>query len=337
MGKGKFSALCNSLFGACRLNTARIFLCTLFLFTSTVLFFSCKKDITKQVSDLPFNPFDTVTYNQSVVPDIPVDSNTFLGVHKYILSVKCAVSGCHDGSFEPDYRTVQSAYSTLVYAPVVKNTSDSFYTYRVVPSDTAYSWLWYRINTADAILGRMPLYDTLYPAQREKISNWIMNGAPDIFGNSPAKPTYQPAFYGLVAYQPDQNDFRVDTLRGGIITNPFMVSQNANVKIWFGMYDDLTYPFQFTYNKVKFSTDLFNWDNAVEVNLQTQVAPHFEWLFDNYLPFYDYCTINTGQFSENDIVYMRVYVQDADHSFPTELPDGGSQLYIQTYCSFIIQ
>lgn len=302
-----------------------------------VIFSSCKKDITTQHDPLPFNPFDTITYNENVVPEIPIDSNTFPGIHKYILSVKCAVSGCHDGSFEPDYRTVASAYNTLVYAPVIKNTSDSFYTYRVVPGDTAHSWLWFRLTTNDQTIGRMPLYDTLYPQQRAKISSWIMDGAPDMFGNSPVKPTYQPAFFGLVAYLPDQNYFRVDTLRGGVIIYPFMVSQNTNVQIWFGLYDDDTAPFQFTYNKVKFSTDPFNWDNAVEMPLQSQAIPHYETLFNNTLPFFVYCNINTSLFNLNDIVYMRVYVQDANHSTPTELPENGSQLYLQTYCSFIVQ
>jgi hypothetical protein len=309
-------------------------LCILLIFL-TVL--SCKKEITTQVRELPLNPFDTITYNQSVVPVSPPDSASFPGIHQYILAVKCAVNGCHDGSFEPDYRTVQSSYNTLVFAPVLKNTDNAFFTYRVTPGDTALSWLWYRITTNDATLGRMPLYDTLYPAQRAKISEWILDGAPDLFGNSPGVPAYQPAFYGLVAYLPDQDDFRVDTLRGGIITNPFMVTQNSNVKIWIGIYDDITPPFQFTFNKVKFSTDPFNWDNAIEVNLESQILPHFETLFDNQLPFYLYCTINTSAFNVNDVVYIRAYVQDEDHFTATEIPEGGSQIYIQTYCSFIVQ
>ncbi|MGB3076403.1 MAG: hypothetical protein WBB36_13820 [Chitinophagales bacterium] len=302
-----------------------------------LLFFSCEKNISTETPELPFNPFDTISYNQSIVPAVPPDSATFAGIHQYILSVKCGVKGCHDGSFEPDYRTVQSAYNTLVLAHVLKNTADSFYTYRVVPGDTALSWLWYRLTTNDVTLGRMPLYDTLYPAQRGKISQWIMAGAPDLFGNSPANPTYQPAFYGLVAYLPDQNNFRVDTLRGEILTNPFMVTQNTNVKIWIGIYDDITPPFQFTFNKVKFSTDAFNWDDAIEVPLQSQLFPHMETLFGATLPFYLYCTINTSAFELNDIVYLRVYVEDEDHTSPTELPENGSQLYIQTYCSFVVQ
>ncbi|MEP7128967.1 MAG: hypothetical protein ABI729_08870 [Chitinophagales bacterium] len=301
------------------------------------LFLSCEKNISTETPELPFNPFDTITYNQSIVPTVPPDSASFAGIHQYIFSVKCAVNGCHDGTFEPDLRTIQSAYNTLVLAPVLKYTDDSLFTYRVVPGDTTLSWLWYRLNTTDATLGRMPLYDTLFPAQREKISQWILDGAPDLFGNSPSIPTYQPTLYGIVAYLPDQNDYRVDTLRGGITTNPFMVTQNTNLKIWIGIYDDITLPFQFTFNKVKFSTDPFDWDDALEVQLQSQLLPHIEQLFAIDLPFYLYCTVNTSAFELNDIVYIRAYVQDEDHATPTEIPEDGSQIYIQTYCSFVVQ
>ncbi|MBX7109229.1 MAG: hypothetical protein K1X61_11325 [Chitinophagales bacterium] len=320
-------------------NSARITLNRRFLLPCMLacLFFSCNRNPIAELPELPFNPFDTITYDQDLVPVVPPDSSTFAGIHQYILAVKCAVSGCHDGTFEPDYRTVQSAYNTLVLAAVLKNTADSFFTYRVVPNDTSASWLWYRLTTNDATLGKMPLYDTLYPTQREKISQWIMQGAPDLFGNSPSIPNYQPALYGLVAYLPDQGDYRVDTLRGGITTNPFMVTQNTNVKIWIGIYDDLTLPFQFTFNIVKFSTDPFDWSEALEVPLQLQFAPHIEHLFGQDLPFYLSCVVNTASFEHNDIVYMRAYVQDQDHSSPTEIPENGSQLYIQTYCSFIVQ
>jgi hypothetical protein len=302
-----------------------------------VILASCTENITQGVESPVFNPFDTIQYNTDSVPEVPVDPSSFLGIHQNILSVKCAVSGCHDGSFEPDYRTVQTAYSTLVYAPVVKNTADTFFTYRVVPGDTAHSWLWYRVTTSDQVLGRMPLYDTLYPAQIENIRNWILAGAPDLFGYSPAQPTFLPVFYGLVAYLPDQDDYRVDTIRGGEFINPFAVPQNSNVTIWFGIIDDYTLPFSFTFNKVAFSTDPFDFSSAVEMDLTLTAFPLYETIFGVLAPFFASTSINTSQFELNEIVYMRFYVQDSDHSFPTEFPNDGSQAYIQQYCSFIVQ
>lgn len=303
-----------------------------------IWFSSCENEIVTEPGVLPFNPYDTLTYPAESIPDIPVDSNSFVGIHKYILSVKCAVNGCHNGSFEPDYRTVQSAYSTLVYAPVVKNTANNFFEYRVIPFDTLNSWLWYRLTTTDQTLGKMPLYDTLFPSQLSKIKSWIINGAPDLFGSSPDEPTYVPTFYGVVAYLTDQNDFRVDTIRGGNDVFPFMVAHGSNLRIWFGIIDDITAPFLFTYNEVKFSTDRHDWNNAVTVPLHLEILPWYETLFEiEDIPFFAYCDVNTSQWDINDIVYMRAYVKDNDHPAPTELPDSGSQIYIQTYCSFIIQ
>ena len=57
----------------------------------------------------------------------------------------CANSGCHDGNFEPDFRTVESSYSTLVYQPVVKNNDNQTYEYRVVPGNSAQSILYARL------------------------------------------------------------------------------------------------------------------------------------------------------------------------------------------------
>ena len=55
--------------------------------------------------------------------------------HKNILEPKCANPACHDGTFEPDFRTIEGSYNTLVYHPVTKNDEDLTYEHRVVPGD----------------------------------------------------------------------------------------------------------------------------------------------------------------------------------------------------------
>ena len=71
----------------------------LIMLSGIVMIFSCKKDIVTGYPETPFNPFDTITYDDGTVPQTPIDSNSFLGIHQYILSVKCAQPACHDGSF----------------------------------------------------------------------------------------------------------------------------------------------------------------------------------------------------------------------------------------------
>lgn len=290
-----------------------------------------------EVQPLPFNPYDTLDYSQNDVPPIPIDSNSFLGIHKYILSVKCAQPACHDGSFEPDYRTAMSAYNTLVYAPVIKNNATNTFTYRVVPGDTAMSWLHERITTDDAVLGRMPLYDSLPKRQIELITNWIQQGAKDIFGNTPAEPNTQPFFYGVNAFL-TSNNMRVDTARGDFFLNPFMVPSNSEIKIWFGILDDTPVPVLTGQNRVKFSTDPYDFSASPFNDLNFQITPFAGHAFDGSpADYYLSYTFNTSQFNPGDVVYMRVYTQDPDHTNQTEIPSDASPFYFKTYFAFVVQ
>ena len=79
-----------------------------------------------------------------------------------VFQPKCAQPACHDGAFSPDFRTIESAYASLVYNDVVKKLSP--WKYVITPGDTANSWLWQRVNHEmivsgnDTSQGRMPLY-----------------------------------------------------------------------------------------------------------------------------------------------------------------------------------
>ena len=302
-----------------------------------IVIFSCRKTVTVIDGTIPANPYDTVNYDETGIPDVPVDSNSFLGIHKYILSKKCGVPGCHDGSFEPDYRTVQSAYYTLVFAPAKKNNIDSTFTYRVVPYDTTLSWLHERITTDDAVLGRMPLYDSLPKRQIDMISNWIEGGAKDIFGNVMNQPNVEPGFFGLVAYETSSGQ-RIDSIRGSNFYNPFYAPANSDIDIWMGLYDDITYPPLFTYNKIKFSTNPNNFSSVTALPLTVEFTPFYAPAFNfGPAPYFLHYTVNTSQWNVGDIVYIRVYVQDGQHTTPTELPSGSAPSYLQLYCSFKIQ
>ena len=301
---------------------------------------SCYRDkLTVQTPPTPFNPYDTLNYNTGGLTYVPPDSNTFLGIHTYILSPKCAQPACHDGSFEPDYRTVQSAYNTLVYAPDVKAYTDTSFHFRVVPFDTTHSWLHCRLTTNDQVLGRMPLYSTLPASQIKIITNWINNGAPDIFGNIPNVPNVQPSFYGLVAFL-TSNGNRIDTARGGFPLNPMRFPKNSTVDVWFGVLDDNPqYPFQLGDRKIKLSTNAYGFGSATAQSLITEttnykVAPAFN---GAPVPYFLHYQVNTSQYKTGDVVYMRVYVKDNNHTSDTEIPTDTSPFYLQTYVSFVVQ
>lgn len=281
--------------------------------------------------------------------DFPVDSGSFVGLHKYIFATTCAVSGCHDGSFAPDFRTVQSAYNTLVNHEIVKNTNDNRFEYRVVPNDVASSMLYERVTTTDPVLGRMPLYDfPLTTREIGLIEDWINAGAPDGFGNSPTVINEEPSFFGIVAYLNTHIDSLEDELieRTGEITDPYEFPKDTIVKIWFGLYDfdeeGEFYPGnELTFNKVRFSNKFY--DFVGKPYVQMTIEDLDSYLFAPIMfnpsangPYFHHVTINTKDYEVGDIVYMRVYVQDADHSSPTELPETGSQAYLNAYFSFKI-
>lgn len=318
-----------------------------YLFIVIILFtVACKKETIRLEPDLPLNPFDTITHLEEIIEDIPIDSSSFLGLHTYILKPTCAVAGCHDGNFEPDYRTVQSAYNTLVYAPVVKNNDLGTFTYRVVPGDTALSWLHERITTDDEILGRMPLYDTLYPYEIEKITNWILNGAKDVMGNSPQFPNYQPVSFGFIAYEDDTTGIRLDENRADIIS-PIILPDNTTVEFWFGVYDTDEIGSYFpgaslTYNKARISSQPYTFIGADEYNIEVEpvLSPFMGPLYWNpiYLyPYYHHFTINTNDYDDDRYYFIRFYVKDADHLEPTEIPNNGTPFYLLTYYAFKVE
>lgn len=308
--------------------------------TLIALFSSCKPDIVPGPEpELPFNPFDTVDYTPGDDPGVLVDSSSFLGIHKYILSTTCAVPGCHDGSFEPDYRTVQSAYNTLVYHPVVKNNASNDFDYRVVPGDTAMSWLHERLTTDDIILGRMPLYDSaLTASELRHVEEWILSGAPDVYGNNPMLPNYQPQTFGFVCYAEDTNGLKLDTIRNSPIEPMEVPGGVNNLHFWFGLYDDVDLPPLLTYNKVRISEHPTDFSAAQEFSLTPTFTPFWaSSVFGGPLPFFHYSDIPTAGLVPGRIYYIRVYVKDSSHAQPTEIPEDGSQLYLFTYFSFVIQ
>jgi hypothetical protein len=124
------------------------------------------------------------------------NDNKFIKIYSTILNKSCALGGCHDGSFEPNYTTIMSSYNTLVYHPITKNNREGEFKYRVVPLDHTNSVLFERITNCCFVDrdDRMPFYDQegLKDSQIKLIKDWINEGALDIYGNKPQKITALP-------------------------------------------------------------------------------------------------------------------------------------------------
>lgn len=274
---------------------------------------------------IPDNPFDGIDYGTDVTPPTPPDPNTIVGIHKNILVPKCNNPGCHDGTFEPDFRTVQSAWSTLVFHDIVKETADSSYDYRVVPGDTSASLLIRRLTIEDPQLQRMPATgDYLTNAELGNVVTWINNGALDPFGLPGTPPNDEPIvlYVGLDSAYNRIDDARVDS----ISYNPFYVPKNSTLLLAWIYDDDSTAAENMQLNQTKFSLDKDDFSAASTSNA-LWVSFAGLWI----------TTINTGQYTPGETVYFRHYVNDGDHSFNTEFPRDESPDPYKTYFSFYIQ
>lgn len=304
--------------------TTKLFNHTLVILLSIIFFSECKKK-----DDAPENPFDKIDRSTSVNPETSLDPNTIQGIHKNILSIKCANPGCHDGHFEPDFRTIQSSYSTMVWNKVIKNNPTQSFLYRVYPGDYQKSWLHERVVTDDQVLGRMPLYaNSLSVAELNNIKTWINNGAKDMFGNSPRFPNNEPQVNGYIAINSSFN-YRFDTVRqGGVYYNPFLIPTTQIMNVLVGVTDDSTLVQNLTRNKILLSLDKDNFSSPIASYNGTSVSSggtHY-WNF----------VINTTGLPTNQIIFMRYFTNDGSRPQDTQFPTTNLIYEYKTYWSFIV-
>lgn len=298
-----------------------------------LLIWSCGKE-----GDPPHNPYSDVDYQTPVTPVDTLDPASFMWLQKHVFETRCAVPGCHDGNFEPDFRTLGSSFSTLVYHPIVKNNTAEEFMYRVIPYDTAGSVLHERltnccfVNTND----RMPqdaIGTALEDSLIEAVEAWIMNGAPDMFGEVAPFPDRKPLVNFYVALSTDyQTNYsgtenRIDT----VYYNPFVVNAGTEMVIAVQPIDDVTPLADLQVNKLILSYDKDDFSPS---------APGYKLYQATYIPYDNtgawLVNIDTDDFASNSIVYMRYYVNDGEHAQDTEMPYDELIDPYKTFWSFYI-
>lgn len=289
-------------------------------------------------ADNPFdNPDNLPPEDTTAFGDI--DPKSFVGLHQNIFKPTCANSGCHDGTFEPDFRTIESSYNTLVYHSVIKNDQNNSYQYRVKPGSISESIMWLRLTEdIDGISGIMPL-DAFYDPESEwnrnkdehlsNINDWIMDGALDMFGNPPNQNNQQPGIAGIYAEadgQPCDVAQRVDIPNG-----------TQQVTVWFALNDKET-PAQNLQNASVKMSGLIDVDDdtlATEFPLQVLSAPETHPSFLNEpAEFYHSFNFSTSAYPPDSTYYMRVFVKDPMQADTTQIPQDGSQFYIKQLFSW---
>ena len=298
------------------------------LFLVLILCFSCKEEINPFEFDNNSNSISDTTYF--------LEPTSFSALHHNIFSTTCANSGCHDGTFEPDFRTIESSYNSLVYQPPIKNDNNNSFNYRVDPGNSLQSVLYHRlIVDIDGISGIMPLeseddWNNNKDEYIQNIKDWIDQGAKDMFGNSPLLPNDIPLGRGMVVFNTGQTNNPLSRDPSGSV----LISNTLNsVDIWFSVFDDLLQPNNLQYNKVKKSTNLFNFDNVSEEDLQIYNSPINQLGYfsssTNEEYFHKYTLDLTG-FNVGDIIYFKIYVKD-DVNPITEIPNNGSPFTFLRY------
>lgn len=303
------------------------------IFGSALLFIAviiaCNDDSVESI----INPYDSVNYGDTISGDGDFDSLSIVGLHHNIFKARCAVPGCHDGAFEPDFRTVQSTYSTLVYHPITKNNEAEEFQFRVVPFDPTSSVLMERLTNCCFVNqdDRMPQDNIGVPLEShyiESIRLWIENGARDIFDQVSEYPNIG---VRVLFYVPLNEDFTVDFGQNRIDGyGSFIVPQNELVNMVVAVADDSTAVADLTNNRVELSTNIDDFSNATIINSQLVSG---EGSGDQF-----YLTqFNSSDFPVNETIYFRIYSNDGEQPEDTEFPADDQQYFYKIYFSFIVQ
>jgi len=300
-----------------------------FLFFALIMSFvliNCTED------DFPINPYDGIDYGNSTLVIDTVSSTSFVKLHRDVLGPSCNVMGCHDGSFEPDFRTVESAYNTLVYHTIIKNNLAEDFTYRVVPGDTGLSVLHERltnccfVNTND----RMPqdnIGNALPEADLDAVTAWILEGAKDITGAIPNAPNNLPNIKYFYVTNADYDSVYSENRIGGLFYNPFLMPNNEQVNFIFRVKDDHTIAQNLKINQLSISENIDDFSNSI-----IAVA----YIASNSSPKVFILQFNISDLEVNKTYFMRYTVSDEEDQITT-YPNNQTSFVYKNIWSFTVQ
>jgi len=300
-----------------------------FLFFALIMSFvliNCTED------DFPLNPYDGIDYGNTTLVIDTVSSTSFVKLHRDVLGPSCNVMGCHDGSFEPDFRTVESAYNTLVYHTIIKNNLAEDFTYRVVPGDTALSVLHERltnccfVNTND----RMPqdnIGNALPEADLDAVTAWILEGAKDITGAIPNEPNNLPNVQYFLVSNATYDSIYSENRIGGLFYNPFLMPNNEQVNFIFRVNDDQTLAKDMLLNQLSISEYSDDFSNAIMVSAITFEQTNKVWLL----------SFNTAILQIGKTYFMRYTINDGDNPTNTTYPNNQTSFVYKNIWSFTVQ
>jgi len=310
-----------------RLNTIRF---VLFLSAIVLLGESCFKDGTTEP-----NPFEENMINQDTVNFvlIDIDPTSIAGLYQNIFGPTCANSGCHDGTFEPDFRTMESSYHSLVYKTPIKD--DGTLTYRVDPGNPNQSAIMKRLT--GAITPQMPIEiepdgDWLEKGDSyiQNVRDWIQNGALDLAGNAPLFDIINPSMVGVMAMHDGEMILRENGY------GPIRISQADSIVSFFISYDPINNPESFQLNEFVLGYEEDEFIPVETLTMDVLDSPILYYGLSGLNVLYTHrieFNLNSMGFSQ-DHVFIRTRVQDESNTI-TEIPTDNAFYNVKEYMSFI--
>lgn len=275
----------------------------------------------------PYSEYSTSPlYEEPTLAAIPTSNFAYLQAK--VFSPTCANSGCHDGAFEPDFRTISSSYNSIVYHPVLTNDQNNTFTYRVQPGDAALSLMHERLLIAlPNTSGIMPAVSTPdWIANKttyiNAVKKWINDGALDMYGNAPEIGNPNPFVAGFQAFADGATTSPYPRANGtGIL--PIVIPQ-GDVDLWFSVNDD-TPTANLLVNEIKISEQMYDGFDTIQPGFMTTTSSLTSLDFEgNSVGFSHKYDFDASGYATGTILYVRIYVQDEDHSLPLETPKEGS-------------
>ncbi|MBK9271269.1 MAG: hypothetical protein IPM48_06700 [Saprospiraceae bacterium] len=296
-----------------------------------LFFLSCEK------AEVPDNPFVDYDPKQDTVKFIFLDpdSNSIAGLYTYIFKPTCANSGCHDGTFDPDFRTLESSYNSLVFRQSIK--SDGIYTYRVKPFLPDSSGIMARVN--GLVTPMMPIqlepgsdWEQMKTQYISMIRRWIELGAPAVDGTIAMDGLPRIKLLGCMAIINDTLKMYRRPYSGPILID----SLTDSIDLYFAFKHDAQDPLTFKGNLISFCANPHVFDStAINYQLDLVVAPRLDWgLYGNPVLYTHRIRISIRELLPNEKnIYFRTYLQD--HLNPmTEIPSEKAVFSLKNYMSF---
>jgi len=318
-------------------------LVVLFCFVMGAAFFSgCKKNI-------PPNPYDGI--DRTIHNDNPDENDlpegSFAWLHAKVFRPTCANSGCHDGTFEPEFRTIASSYNSLVNHPVIANDPQESFSYRVVPGNADASFLHERLTVF--VLnssGIMPLevdqgssWETQSAFYIQKIKAWINNGAEDMYGNPAPSINVNspPLVYGLVVFPHDNTTNPYPREENSLYGIGAIVVPPALVDVWILPFDDNAGLNEFESINLKVSAGISDFTNAPQSPFFLTTPVSALDFGNSSNQFYYKATLDLTSVPSGDFRYLRTYLDDGVQQNLTEVPNNASNYFWYLLFSLKIQ